>query len=76
MFFLELPFWSNIQKRKVSEEGGGGAVEMLKKIYRPRVIFKIPGAPCLTQSDLFRSKVEQIHFYDFECYLNVLNPCS
>ena len=45
MFFLELPFWvQHIPFWGVRE--GGGALEVLKKIYRPRVIFKILGAPC------------------------------
>ena len=41
--------WESLVSRasspKKEGEVRGGAVEMLKKIYRPRVIFKIPGAP-------------------------------
>ncbi len=44
MFFLELPFWvRHIPFWGVG--GGGGALEVLKKFYRPCVIYKILGAP-------------------------------
>ena len=46
MFFLELPFW--VQHIPF----WGGALEVLKKIYQPRVIFKILGAPCGLQTGL------------------------
>jgi len=45
MFFLKLPFSvRHISFRKVG--GEGGHLQMLKKIYRPRVIFKVLGPPC------------------------------
>ena len=51
MFFLELlPFLArHFHFRKVGR--GGGHLQVLKKIYQPRVIFKVLGPPCL-KSDL------------------------
>jgi hypothetical protein len=47
MFFLELLPFSvrHIHFRKVGR--GGGHLQVLKKIYRPRVIFKVLGPPWL-----------------------------
>ena len=47
MFFLELPFW--VRHIPFWGVGEGGALEVLKNLYRPRVIFKILGPPCKWQ---------------------------
>ena len=53
MFFLELLPFSvrHIYFRKVGR--GGGHLQLLKKIYRPRVIFKVLGPPCDRDCDCF-----------------------
>ena len=59
MFFLELlPFSvQHIHFRKVGR--GGGHLQVLKKIYRPRVIFKVLGPPWLTVVFLHGSRARR-----------------
>ena len=44
MFFSEISFFG-LTYPFLGGGGGGGKPEHLKKIYRPRVIFNIPGPP-------------------------------
>ena len=52
MFFLELPFW--VRHIPFWGVGGGGTLEVLKKIYSPCVIFKILGPPWESQHEFSR----------------------
>ena len=62
MFFLELLPFSvrHFHFRKVGR--GGGHLQVLKKIYRLHVIFKVLGPPCQCQQWLWQSYCEKIIF--------------
>ena len=76
MFFLELLPFSvrHIHFRKVGR--GGGHLQVLKKIYRPRVIFKVLGPPWLVQFRLTLGCLWKGPLQDFLFFLWITKTLS